>query len=121
MPDFLPDPEVEYVREDGRIVSAIMRVQRKRATHTVRPNPDVPVFFAVDAEGYPVAFIFHAPIEGVAAMEVVEHLYEDGHGPRGVGQRVKLHFLTRDQIRAAVHALKGMLETASREQLASGA
>lgn len=120
-PEFLPEPETELVREGGRIITAIVRVQRRPAKHTVRPNPDAPVFVALDADDYPVAYIFHAPIDGVAVMDVVAHLHSDEDGPAGVERRVRHRFFTRAQIRAAVLALRDMLAATQREQAGAGA
>jgi len=102
MSRFLKEPEVIRVPDDVRgCEGAYIRLQDRKAVRDIQPNPDAPVFFYLDEDGYPVGIMFLAPVSGVVAFSLVHALM-----PEGVDQQLRYHFLGIDQIRAIVKAME---------------
>ena len=113
-PQFLRRPTVEFEEYEDRILCAYVKLQDRKAVRDVQPNPDVAVYFYLDDQGFPVGIKFYEPVSGLAAFEVVEHLICGPSGtPVGIDQHVECHFLTGDELCAAVAACHAALRRLS--------
>jgi len=103
---FLPEPQVELVKDEGQLVAIYVRLQNRKAVRTVQPNSQLAVFFYLDDEDIPVGVKFFEPVVGLAAWQVIHTLIAGPDGsPEGVGRQVNHYLLTIEDIEAAIAAM----------------
>jgi hypothetical protein len=70
-PKLLKRPEVE-VLDDGGHSALYVRLQDKsiKAVRSIQPDPNVMIFFYLDANGFPVGIKFHESIPCVAMFRI---------------------------------------------------
>ena len=107
-------PSVELIRNDaGEVVSACLRLQDGKAAGAIQPNPDVPVFFMLDAARQLVAITFHQPVSGVALLDVLDVMIEDHEGrPVAMDRVPRYRFKTAAHTLAVVHRARHELRDA---------
>jgi len=91
---FLANPPVEFEEFNGRVVGAYVKLQDRKAVRDIQPNPDVPVFFYLDADGWPVGAKFYAHVEGYIVAKLLDKFIMDGDGnPHAMQPHVKCDFI----------------------------
>ena len=107
-------PQVDFARcDDGRIVSAYIRLRTGKAVTSVQPNPKCLVYFELGRDELPVGISFQRPYPGVALSLVIDYLASDEDcGPVGVGRAVEHGFLPlpEHEFRRFLKALKDAIE-----------
>lgn len=102
-PRFLEHPRVELQKFRGKIVSAYVQLADRKAVRDIQPQPDQPVFFFLDEDGWPVGATFYAPVEGYVVAGLLTTLLASADGkPQGIDQRVHCDFITRDELRRLI-------------------
>lgn len=111
-PQFLADPSIEFPTDQGAVISAYVALQARKAVRDVQPRPDLPIFFYLDEDGFPVGVRMYAPIPGRVVVKLVDEMFLGTDGkPGGMDRRVECDYVVTDETRRAVEKL---VQTVSR-------
>lgn len=102
IPQFLPNPEVHALRDQGTLVGVVVKVRDAKPVRSVQPSSEEAVFFELDKDDLPVSITFMEPLETGAACDVILTLV----GGEVVGRRVASRVIPRAEVTAIVEAVK---------------
>jgi len=108
---FLEEPQVTFDKEDGRVVSAYIKLREGiKAVGSIQPNESVLVFFLIAEDGLPIGIRLHEPASGLAVCELIDKLIEGPDGPAGVSREIRHDFLSLDDLQAVVRGVRRSLQ-----------
>ncbi len=85
---FLHDPQVEVIRNHGRVESVLVRMQPRprKAAYGIMPREGRLVFLNLDREGLPVSLHLFEAADGVGIIRLVERLVRGPKARGGAGK-----------------------------------
>jgi hypothetical protein len=100
---FLRRPSIEIFRDRGRNDCLFVRLQRGKAVGSVRPDPEVLVFFMLDARGLPTSIDF---LERRDPLLVLRDVLDAVARAHGADEAVRRRFRDPSYVGSLLDALR---------------